>query len=94
MLTVGAEAFVAVISFARVFEPSGPNTVRVAENVPAFVYVWLGLVAALVPLSPNLHTRPVIVPLDASVKVTANGVAPLVGLAVNPATGGTLVTTM
>ena len=41
----------------------------------------------LAPPSPNVHDRFVIVPVDASVNVTFSDSAPLVGLAVNPATG-------
>ena len=45
------------------------------------------LVAAvlLVPPSPKLQNRLLMVPLELSVKVTVNGVAPLVGLALNAA---------
>ena len=41
----------------------------------------------LAPPSPNVHERFVMVPVDASVKVTFSDAAPLVGLAVKPATG-------
>jgi hypothetical protein len=47
---------------------------------------------ALVPPSPNVHEWFVIVPVDASVKVTLSGAAPLVGLAVKSATGAAAVT--
>jgi hypothetical protein len=38
--------------------------------------------------SPNAHAQPVTEPDEWSVKLTVNGVAPLVGLAVKLATGG------
>jgi hypothetical protein len=56
--------------------------------------VWLGLLDVLVPPSPNVHEWFVIVPVDASVKVTFSGAAPLVTLAVKLATGGAFVTVM
>src|SRR5437870_2612379 len=40
-----------------------------------------------VAVSPKLQNRFVIVPLDVSVNVTANGTAPLVGVALKPASG-------
>jgi hypothetical protein len=46
----------------------------------------------LAPPSPNVHEWFVIVPVDASVKVTFSGAAPLVTLAVKLATGGAFVT--
>ena len=41
----------------------------------------------LVPPSPNVHDWFVIVPVEVSVKVTVSGATPLVGLALNLATG-------
>ncbi len=47
--------------------------------------MWDGLFAVLVVPSPKLHSRLVIVPVEASVKLTARGAVPLVGVAVKPA---------
>jgi hypothetical protein len=49
--------------------------------------VWLGLWVVLVEPSPKLHDQLVTLPVEASVKVTARGAVPLVGLALNLATG-------
>src|SRR6267154_2152827 len=46
-----------------------------------------GFVVALVAPSPNIHCRPLIEPVDASVNVTVNGNNPSVGAASNAATG-------
>ena len=40
-----------------------------------------------VPPSPELHERELMVPVDASVKVTLSGAVPVVGDALKPATG-------
>ena len=49
----------------------------------------VAVVFEVTPL-PKLQNRFVIVPLEASVKITASGDAPLVGDAVNEATGGVI----
>jgi hypothetical protein len=52
--------------------------------------VWEGFCAVEVVLSPKFHAQLVGVFVEESVKVTARGAAPLVGLAVNEATGATV----
>jgi hypothetical protein len=45
-------------------------------------------------LSPNAHDQELGEPVEVSVKFTANGAVPLVGLPVKFATGGATVTVM
>ena len=69
--------------------PTGPLTVKVTELVPANEYVCVRVVLkvfVVVP-SPKSQNRLVIVPVEVSVKVTVNGLTPLVGLPVKEATG-------
>ena len=70
-------------------EPPGPVTVKRTVLVPGAVY-WCTTVVpnALVEVpSPKCHRRFVIEPVDVSVNVTVNGAVPLVGAALNEATG-------
>ena len=70
--------------------PPGPLTASCTELVRALVY-WCVIVVpdalAEVP-SPKCHRWFVIEPVDVSVNVTVNGAVPLVGAALNAATGG------
>ena len=56
------------------------------------VYVWLGLCDVDVPVSPNVQDQFVGEFDEVSVKATASGAAPLVGLAVKLATGAGVTT--
>jgi hypothetical protein len=67
-------------------------TVRLTVKVPASVYAWLGFGCVLVPPSPKLHTRLMMLALpgvDWSVNWTVNVAVPDVGVPVNCASGGT-----
>src|SRR6266446_2871386 len=67
----------------------GPVTVKVTELVEAFVYVWERALANVfdVEPSPKPQKRLVMVPVEESVKVTVNGLRPIVGLAEKLAVG-------
>ena len=55
---------------------------------PVVVYVWLGFCAVEVYVSPKLQDHAVGEFVEESVKVTANGTAPIVGVPEKAATGG------
>jgi len=75
--------------FEFVLTPSGPLAIKRTEFVPARLYVCVNVVAKVfvVPPSPKLQFRFVIVPVDVSVNVTVNAAAPFVGVALKLATG-------
>src|ERR1017187_10330493 len=58
-------------------------------NTPVALYVYAMVVFSVfvVPPSPKVHNRFVIVPVDVSVNVTANGTRPAVGLPLKLGTG-------
>jgi hypothetical protein len=58
------------------------------------VYTWLGLGSVELPVSPKSHDREVMLPVDASAKLTPRGAKPLVGVPVKLATGGGSTTSM
>src|ERR1017187_4175403 len=69
--------------------PTGPLTASETVNRPAELYVYVTVVFSVfvVPPSPNVQDRFVIVPVDVSVNVTRNGTRPLVGVPLKLATG-------
>src|ERR1017187_2794708 len=69
--------------------PTGPLTASETVNRPAELYVYATVVFSVfvVPPSPNVQDRFVIVPVDVSVNVTSNGTRPLVGVPLKLAMG-------
>ena len=70
--------------------PFFEKTSSVTVKTPAVLYVCEGFSDVLVPPSPKVQSRFVMLPVELSVKLTNNGAAPLVGDAVKPATGGVM----
>src|ERR1700729_3673203 len=62
--------------------PTGPKSERATVNTPVALYVYDTVVfnVFVVPPSPKVHNRFVMVPVDVSVKMTPNGARPAVGL--------------
>src|ERR1035441_10656245 len=62
--------------------PTGPKSDRATVNTPVPLYVYNNVVfnVFVVPPSPKVHNRFVIVPVDVSVNVTVKGTRPAVGL--------------
>src|ERR1035437_10097939 len=69
--------------------PTGPLMANDTVNRPAELYMYATVVFSVfvVPPSPNVQDRFVIVPVDVSVNVTRNGTRPLVGVPLKLATG-------
>src|ERR1017187_1732828 len=69
--------------------PTGPKSDRATVNTPVPLYVYNTVVVNVfvVPPSPKLQNRFVMVPVDVSVKVTANGTRPAMGLPLKLSTG-------
>lgn len=72
----GGAAAVMVTTWVATDVPSALVTVSTTANVPAAVYVWVGLATVLVPPSPNVHENAVGTPEDVSVKATVTGGGP------------------
>jgi len=77
-----------------VFDPALLVAVRLTEYVPAAVYVWFGFCTVAVAPSPKFHAHAVGDPVEVSLNCTAKGADPVVGDAVNAATGATAVETV
>jgi hypothetical protein len=75
--------------FVIVFEPMAFAATSITVYVPAIVYWCDGLLAVLVPPSPNVHAHDVGEPADVSANCTVNGIVPEVGVPVKSATGAT-----
>jgi hypothetical protein len=85
-------AALTVIVREVLLEPLALVAVKVTVKVPALLKVWLGFFTLLVPPSPKLQDQLVGELVEVSVKLTARGAVPLVGLALKPATGAGEVT--
>src|ERR671911_769171 len=87
-----------VTDWLAVSLPPGPLTVRVAVYVAGASYVvWTGSSngrgSSTKPVPfPSVHVIDVMFPVDVSVNCTVRGAVPVVGTAVNDATGGGTLT--
>jgi hypothetical protein len=75
-----------------VSDPAAFEAVRLTLYVPGLVYVWLGFWALELVPSPKSQLQLVGLSVELSLKETASGALPLVGLALKSAVGAVVGT--